>query len=310
MVANQASKLIIVDGMLRNVAKLLRIMGYNVDVLDRRSKKKELSGDISITARRELPHDIEKAVEKMKVIFVGKDEPPAYTCSRVVKMVGWDEKMYLSRCLLCGGELENPQNIPPDIMKMNIPHDTITWCPRCKKYFWEGTHHDRMKRKVESVLSLSKAEFREISPLDFLDELVKIYMDAYEGMEEYGEETEKDAKRYMRWLSKHSTFFCGAFLEGELIGFVSACSNWWSWGSDEEVGEIHEICVKRDRWGVGIGSTLLWLALEHLRKKGMKKFGLWVGEKNEKAIRSYSKFGFYSLGKFFRIWVRMEKVDR
>ncbi len=301
---------IVVDGMLKNVAKLLRIMGYNVDILDRKDKKKELQADIFITARQNIPHEIEKALGNTTLIKVGKDEPPTYTCSRVVKTLGWRDDMYLSRCLLCGGLLSIPDYIPPDIMKMNIPHDTITWCPKCKKYFWEGTHHDRMKRKVQSILFLSEIELKVGFSPDITDDLVKIYMEAYKGMEEYGESTEKRARKYINWLSRHSTFFSVAFFRDKPVGFVSACSHWWSWGTDEEVGEIHEICVEREKWGLGLGSTLLWLSLEHLREKGMKKFGLWVGEKNEKAIRFYSKFGFYITGKSFKVWVRMEKEDR
>ena len=305
------SSKIVVDGMLRNVAKLLRIMGYNVDILDRREKKKEIKADIFITARQNIPDDIEKALDnKSIVVKVRKDEPPTYTSARVVKMLRWSDNMYLSRCLLCGEFLSIPDYIPGDIMSMNIPHDTITWCPRCKKYFWEGTHHDRMKRKVESVLFLSEVELKLGFSPDITDDLVKIYMEAYRGMEEYGESTEKRARKYINWLSRHSTFFCVALFQSKPVGFVSACSHWWSFGTDEKVGEIHEICVERNKQGLGLGSVLLWSALEHLREKGMKKFGLWVGEKNEKAIKFYSKFDFHIVGKFFKVWVRMEKEDR
>ena len=47
-------------------------------------------------------------------------------------------------------------------------------------------------------------------------------------------------------------------------------------------------------------------ALEHFKKLGLKKAGLWVGEKNDRAIKFYEKYGFKPVRKYNQ-WVRMEK---
>ena len=300
--ACEKDKKILVDGMLKNVAKLLRIMGYDVEVFEGGNFEEFLrkEGAIFITARKGV-----KDVFGKKLIFVEEGEPREWVCAKVVKEVGWDEQMYLSRCLLCGTKLQKPFEIPQEILKMKIPHETVVFCPKCEKYFWEGTHHERMRRKVDSVLFLSGVRFEKYKR-EFLDEITDLYMLCYKGMEEYGERTRGSARRYIKWLSKNSTLFEVVFSSEKIVGFVVACADWWDW-EGEKVGEIHEICVHPEHQGKALGKVLMWRAQKHLANEGMRKIGLWVGEKNYRAIKFYHSLGFRILGKFFRIWLRMEK---
>jgi ribosomal protein S18 acetylase RimI-like enzyme len=133
--------------------------------------------------------------------------------------------------------------------------------------------------------------------------LLNIYQDAYMGMEEYGSRSRKEAKWYLRWLSRRDPEGIWVAKSGdEIIGFIAFDRN-WSPGS----GEIHELCVRRDRWGGGIGSALISCALNIFASEGFEKVGLWVGERNQRAIKIYEKFGFEPVGRW-SVWIRMEKM--
>jgi hypothetical protein len=64
-----------------------------------------------------------------------------------------------------------------------------------------GTIFDEIKIKSpqEKIDITVKIEIKDLSEFEikdwFFDEITKVYMKAYEGMEEYGEPTEKHAKK-------------------------------------------------------------------------------------------------------------------
>ncbi len=139
-----------------------------------------------------------------------------------------------------------------------------------------------------------------------LDDVVEILMDAYQEHPEYGEASKKHAKRYIKWLKKHSTFFKILYHNNKPVGFVVGDSNWIDL-KGENVGEIHELSVKKEYWGKGFGDFLLREVLKHFKEKGLKKASLWVGEKNKRAIDFYKKHGFKETGINYYGWLRMEK---
>jgi len=141
---------------------------------------------------------------------------------------------------------------------------------------------------------------------DDLKAFVDVYKSAYKGMEEYAYKKDKEIKRYFRWLLKRDeNGFFVAEVEGEAVGFV-ACDAYWHNFFDEEMGEIHEIVVLEKCKGKGIGKKLIENAEKYLKKKGYRKTGLWVGEKNHVAIKFYEKLG-YKKGEKFGKWRRMIK---
>ncbi len=151
----------------------------------------------------------------------------------------------------------------------------------------------------------------EIKLKDYTDsfkkELISVLFEAYLDLPEYGEPSYKSAKRYINWLKNHSTFFKVAFYNDELAGFVVADANWKDlYGKD--IGEIHELAVRKKFWGKGIGKILLEEAVKHLKEKGKKQIGLWVGRKNKKAINFYKKYGF-NIRESYRDWLRMVKSE-
>jgi len=155
-----------------------------------------------------------------------------------------------------------------------------------------------IKERRKYRISDYKPEFRE--------DLIDIIFDAYSEHPEYGESSNKSAKRYINWLKNHSTMF-KVLLSGEKpVAFIVVDGNWVSSFTGENIGEIHELAVKKDFWGHGIGKMLMKMALKHIKKLGLKKAGLWVGENNREAIQFYEKLGFKIIGKYNQ-WLRMER---
>ncbi|SNZ09201.1 Acetyltransferase (GNAT) family protein [Persephonella hydrogeniphila] len=154
--------------------------------------------------------------------------------------------------------------------------------------------------KVEEKIRLE--DFSE----KYIPDVIDIIMDAYQEHPEYGEASRKHAKRYIKWLKKHSTFFKVLTVDDKPVGFVVGDGNWIDMDG-KTVGEIHELSLKKDYWGKGLGDYLLKEVLNHFKKTGLKTAALWVGEKNKRAIDFYRKHGFKETGKSIYGWLRMER---
>jgi len=134
------------------------------------------------------------------------------------------------------------------------------------------------------------------------DELVKVYMRAYRGLDQYGESSEERARRYLRWCwSKAKDGFFVAKIDNKIVGFIVCDDDWYSKYEGKTVGAIHEFAVDKDYQGHGIGRKLMERCLEYLKGKEIE---LWVGEKNERAKRFYREYGFVEDGRHGK-WVRM-----
>lgn len=140
--------------------------------------------------------------------------------------------------------------------------------------------------------------------LEDIEELAQLLMRAYQGLEEYGEESLDEAKRYLKWLRRTcKEGFLVAEVEGRAAGFIAACPDWKDW----ELGtvlEIHEIVVAPEWQGKGIGKSLLEHGYSLGRAHGRKLAALWVGMGNAKARLWYAKLGFREIGRWGE-WVRM-----
>ncbi len=151
-----------------------------------------------------------------------------------------------------------------------------------------------------------KIERLEKLDQETLERLIEIYMRGYEGMREYGGEGESYAKRYLRWCwNKARDGFFVAKVGGEIAGFIVCDNDWFSRYEDRVVGAIHEFVVDRKYQGHGIGHRLMEKCLEYLSRHN-DRIELWVGEKNEGAMRFYEEYGFRKVGQS-GIWVRMVK---
>lgn len=138
-----------------------------------------------------------------------------------------------------------------------------------------------------------------------LNELVKVYLEGYKGLEEYSYTHPEDVIAYIKWLWRRDPE--GVFVarsDSKIIGFVAGDSNWFSKREQKRVGGIHEIVVLPEHQGMGVGRALMERVLDYFRSKGLELAELWVGDKNHKAIEFYKKLGFKEHGQY-NYWVRM-----
>lgn len=148
-------------------------------------------------------------------------------------------------------------------------------------------------------------KIRRVSQED-LEAFVEAYMRAYAEFTEYKYHTRAEVKNYFKWLYKRDKE--GGFVaedEGKAIGFAFGDGNWIN-SNGEKVLEIHEVFVLPEYRGKGIGKALMLKLLEYGKERGLKEAELWVGEKNERAIKFYKKLGFKEDGKVGK-WLRMTK---
>ncbi|AEC51790.1 ribosomal protein s18 alanine acetyltransf erase related protein [Pyrococcus sp. NA2] len=153
---------------------------------------------------------------------------------------------------------------------------------------------------------MEKVKIERLKRLDreVLDQLVKVYMSGYQGLEEYGGEGEDYARDYIEWCWKRAPdgFFV-AKVGDKIVGFIVCDRDWFSRYEGKVVGAIHEFVVDKAWQGKGIGKKLLITCLDFLNKYN-DIIELWVGEKNYGAMKLYERFGFKKVGKS-GIWIRM-----
>ncbi|MFO7783256.1 MAG: Mut7-C RNAse domain-containing protein [Thermodesulfobacteriota bacterium] len=152
----------VADCMLGRLAKWLRILGY--DTLYERSRGKGVSrppeslGDRRLlTRRRDLVKDVPGCV------YIRSDHVGDQLCQMVREgLIHPDPEEGFRRCPSCNTELvgadpEDARDRIPEYVFFRHARDLL-WCPLCKRYYWHGTHRNRMRAQLEvwGVLSVQK----------------------------------------------------------------------------------------------------------------------------------------------------------
>ena len=143
------------DEMMKNVAKWLRLLGYDTEfftgndtaVLNEAKK----SGRILLTKDEELGKRAEKAGIDFLLLKQEKlEEDLAIIIEKYGLEMGFPEK---TRCPECNGELEETDcaslgGIPEDV----VAEKRRCWkCSSCGKNYWEGGHWKNIKKVLEKI---------------------------------------------------------------------------------------------------------------------------------------------------------------
>lgn len=144
----------ILDVHLGKLAKLLRLLGFDVYYQNRFSDK-DIIALIKNEERILLTRDI--GLLKHKAVQWGywlRSTLPMEQAKEVVQRFDLGDLMKpFTRCLLCNGVLEK---VDKETIIGQLPPNTIAYfhefyqCPHCKKVYWKGSHYDRMKQQVET----------------------------------------------------------------------------------------------------------------------------------------------------------------
>ena len=106
------------------------------------------------------------------------------------------------------------------------------------------------------------------------------------------------AASFREALAHPADFFAGARRDGgELAGYVVA------WFAADE-GEIANLAVAPEGWGVGIGRALLDAALDEATRRHVTAMYLEVRDSNDRARRLYQSSGFEEVGRRRRYYRR------
>lgn len=144
----------VADSMLGTLARYLRIMGYDT-VYQSRYPDQSLSDLIKkgrtlltrnhATARLYVPHTlfIEGNMVKEQLKTVDK----TFRLTR-------DHGTWFTRCLKCNSLLskaegEEARENVPDFVFSHYPN-RILFCPSCRRFYWPGTHRERMLERLKS----------------------------------------------------------------------------------------------------------------------------------------------------------------
>ena len=153
---------------------------------------------------------------------------------------------------------------------------------------------------------MSSIKIEKASPKD-VEDLARIYLEGYSGLEEYAYTHLEDAIAYLNWLFRRDVAgIFVAILDGKKVGFIAGDGNWFSKREGKVVGAIHELVVLPEYRGMGIGKILLDKVIEYFKDRGLDTAELWVGDENFRALEFYKKYGFEEKDRF-NYWIRMTK---
>ena len=147
----------LVDRMLGRLVKWLRILGYDTTypsfendlsliLIARQENRILLTRDTNLIKRRNI----------CDFLFIksNKWEEQLLEVIKGMKLeIDFDSKIF-SRCSLCNAptkdidKKEVKARVPPYVF---LTQDKFVYCPSCKKYYWKGTHWQRMAEKIKKL---------------------------------------------------------------------------------------------------------------------------------------------------------------
>lgn len=147
----------IADCMLGKLSRWMRILGFDVLFM------KDNDDIILETAEKEkriiLTKDTRMGSRKFKgkIYFVEGEDWRTQLKEVLDRFSLWDKIEPFTRCPNCGTPLKI---VRKDRVKYLVPSfiydqkETFSFCKKCEKVFWEGTHMDDMEKKINSILKL------------------------------------------------------------------------------------------------------------------------------------------------------------
>jgi len=143
----------IVDGMLGDVARWLRIMGYDTLFLGDAEDEEILRASenrILLTSDEEL---YRRAIKHGAEACLLPEETLLGKLRSVSRRFGLSSKMRGSRCTACNGTLAKaiPESIPASKGILPAHVDEVWSCTRCGKLYWRGSHWKSIERTLREI---------------------------------------------------------------------------------------------------------------------------------------------------------------
>lgn len=154
----------VLDVHLGKLASYLRLLGF--DSLYRQDFEDESLVRLSNAERRILLTRDRGLLKRSQVTYGYwiRETSPRLQLVEVLRRFGlWDRLEPFSRCLRCNA---NIQPIPRDEVASRLLPRTrehyreFRLCPKCGRVYWKGSHHRRMQRFLEEVLTSARPPSR------------------------------------------------------------------------------------------------------------------------------------------------------
>ena len=144
----------IVDSMLGKLARRLRIMGYDT-LFDPKTDDRELLKISNEESRYLVTRDTQLArIRGAKVFLIrSTDLKEQLNELSILAKIKLDSKQSFSRCAQCNTPV---QDVNKDDVKKIVPKfvyetlDKFSYCPKCKKPYWQGTHYEKLLKELKN----------------------------------------------------------------------------------------------------------------------------------------------------------------
>lgn len=145
------------DDMVGKLARLLRLSGFDclyVKQIEDAALARKAEAENRVVLTRDT--HFEEKYPCLEVLTIESTEPRVQIL-QVKKAYSLDLRQSLfTRCLECNSEL---QQINKQEVRGKVPayvfgtQEEFFQCPDCQRIYWAGSHHDRMRERLEQWLS-------------------------------------------------------------------------------------------------------------------------------------------------------------
>lgn len=152
----------ILDVHLHKLARLLRLLGFDVDYLPRREDP-ELARISEIENRILLSRDRQLMMRRRvsRGLYVRSTDPEKQIVEVLDRLDLRDRCRPFSRCIECNGAIGPFVPGPPGAEEIaaRIPPGVRSWCSEyyycktCGRIYWKGSHYEKLRRRVEKILA-------------------------------------------------------------------------------------------------------------------------------------------------------------
>ena len=144
------------DAMLGNLARWLRILGfdtaYHPSILDPELVRRSLAeGRHILTRDRGLREEW-----RVSHCVVLESDDVELQLEEVFRRFGLEDEIRLfTRCALCNSVLESldweeaRDRVPA---RVHASHHSFAACPECRRVYWEGSHTQRIRSRIDRIL--------------------------------------------------------------------------------------------------------------------------------------------------------------
>jgi hypothetical protein len=146
---------LIVDSMLGKLARRLRLLGLDT-CFDPSLEDRDLLRISKLEGRLIVTRDTGIAkVRGAKVLLINSTDldKQLHEFSHLTG-IRFDSRTSFSRCPECNTPVEETskekvKNIIPKFVYENM--DKFSYCPKCKKAYWQGTHYDKLIKELKNI---------------------------------------------------------------------------------------------------------------------------------------------------------------